>query len=165
MIWSKLKKTIQPLLAASVEEHLKVHFTRYGPGESYTMNRAWLAWDGEEISTFSTIRWINARNSLAAQLSGDNELRMHYECFAQAENLLARRGIYPAERFLAALEQYTSLSVENALCSSDALIRAWAMFDRRLGKRRLRAVRFDENASEFERLWYRLRCEADRLLQ
>jgi hypothetical protein len=38
MIWSKLKKTVEPL-AALGKEHLRVQFTRYGPGESLMMNR------------------------------------------------------------------------------------------------------------------------------
>jgi hypothetical protein len=164
VIWSKLKKTVESLMADSVKEHLGVHLTRYGSGDTFIMNRAWVTWDGQEISTFSTIRWLNARNSLASQISEDNEPRMHYEHFAQAEDLLAQRGLYPCERFLAALEKYVSLSVEDALNSSDVLIRAWAIFDRRLGKRRLRAMSLEQDALEFERRWYQLRCEAEKIV-
>ncbi|HEU5374265.1 MAG TPA: hypothetical protein VFV38_02410 [Ktedonobacteraceae bacterium] len=163
MIWSKLQKNVESLMANSVKAHLQVHFTRYGSSGTLSMNRAWVTWDGKEITTFSTIRWLNARTSLASQLSGDNEPRVHYEYFAQAGELLEQRGIYPSERFLAALEKYASLSSEDALASSDVLIRAWSMFDKRLGKRRLRAMHLDQSAPEIERLWYQLRCNAEKI--
>lgn len=163
MIWSKLKKTVESLMADSVKGHLQIHLTRYGSGETYTMNRAWVTWDGKEISTFSTIQWCNARESLAAEISGGGKQGFHYECYEQAEKLLEQRGFYPCESFLAALERYVSLSIEDALHSSNALIRAWAMFDRRLGKRRLRAMQLDQDHLQHQQLWYQLRCEAEKL--
>jgi hypothetical protein len=44
MIWSKLKKSLEALLA-DVKKHLQLHLTRYGPGVSSLMNRAWITWD------------------------------------------------------------------------------------------------------------------------
>ncbi|HLG64170.1 MAG TPA: hypothetical protein VKY19_19655 [Ktedonosporobacter sp.] len=163
MIWSKLKKAVETLMADAVKAHLQVHLTHYGSGKTYIMNRAWVTWDGKEVSTFSTIQWCNARESLAARISGDGEQRFHYECYEQAEKLLEQQGLYPCESFLAALENYVSLSIEDALHSPNALIRAWAMFDRRLGKRRLRALHLAQDDSQYQHLWYQLRCEAEKL--
>lgn len=169
MIWSKLKKTIESLMAASVQEHLHVYLTRYGPGESYFMNRAWVTWNGEEINTFSTVKYYSAQRSLAAQLSGNAGAIVDYNYFKlvdrkyinQAGKILERRGLYPCESFLSALETYTSLSIDDALHSSDILIRAWSMFDRRLGKRRLRALPFRRLDRHFGQPWYRLRCSTE----
>jgi len=164
MIWSKLKKTVESLMADTIKDHLQIHLTRYGSGETYIMNRAWVTWDSKEVSTFSTIQWCNARESLAAQISGDGEPRFHYECYEQAEKLLEQQGLYPCESFLAALENYVSLSIEDALHSPNALIRAWAMFDRRLGKRRLRALHLGQDDSQYQHLWYQLRCGAEKMV-
>lgn len=163
VIWSKLKKTVEALMADSVKEHLQLHFAQYGPGESFTKNRVWLAWDKQEICTFSTIRWMRTRRLLASQIGGDSGPGIQYEYFAQAEALLAQEGDYPVERFLAALESYVSLSIEQALISPDALIRAWSMLDRRVGKRRLLAMHFAPDASELERRWYQLRCKVENI--
>jgi len=38
MIWSKLKKSVEALLADAVKPHLQLYLTRYGPGFSYIMN-------------------------------------------------------------------------------------------------------------------------------
>lgn len=165
MIWSKLQKKVESLMADLVKERLQVHLTRYGSGDTFIMNRAWVTWDGQEISTFSTIKWMNERKILTAQMSGDGELRADYcKYFAQAEKLLEEREIYPCEYFLGALETYASLSIENALNSSDVLIRAWSMFDERLGKRRLRTLSFKQDKLKYERLWYQFRCEAEKIV-
>jgi hypothetical protein len=169
MIWSKLKKTIDSLMADSVQQHLQVYLTRYGPGESYFMNRAWVTWDGEEINTFSTVKYYRTQKLLAAQLSGNPGVSIDYNYFKlvdrkyidQAGKILENRGLYPCESFLAALETYTSLSIDDALHSSDVLIRGWSMFDRRLGKRRLRAMHFKRLDRHFGQPWYRLRCGAE----
>ncbi len=164
MIWSKLKRTIEALLADSVKQHLQCHLTRYGPGESAIMNRAWITWDGKEINTFSTIQWLRERNALAAQIAGDRPNNCSTS-IQQAEALLEERGVYERWAFSAALEEYTSLSIEAALQSPNALIRGWAMFDRRLGKRRLRAMQFKETDPPFIQQWYHLRCQAEGIME
>ena len=171
MIWSKLKKTVEVLMAEAVKEHLHIHLTRYGSGDTYSMTRAWITWDGEEINTFSTIQWLNLRRSLAFQISGTSDpdlpyvhLHVPYEYFEQASTLLSQQGVYPCERFLAALETYTSLPIDHALNSSDCLVRAWSMFDRRLGKRRLRTMRFEPSDFPPVQSWYQLRCDAEKIV-
>jgi hypothetical protein len=161
LIWSKLKRTVEALLADSVKQHLQLHLTRYGPGQSYMMNRAWITWDGEEISTFSTIQWLRARNALADQISAGSERQDRAAATQQAEALLAARGVYDCWALYDALEEYTSLPIEAALQSPNAIIRAWTMFDRRLGKRRLLAMSFKETDAPFAQRWYQLRCQAE----
>jgi len=161
MIWSKLKRSVEGLMASSVKEHLQLYYTHYGPGDSYHMVRAWITWDGEQIDMFSNIQWWNTVRSLAAEISGDGEPREHYEYFDQAKDILEQRGHYSCEHFLEALEQYVLLSIDDALRSPDVLIRAWSMFDKRLGKRRLHAMRFEQLERRFEQRWYQLRCQAE----
>lgn len=161
MIWSKLKKSAERLLADTLKEHLKIYLTHYGSGESTMMNRAWLTWDGEEISTFSTIRWLRERDALVAQFSGVDALMDSQTLREEAASSLAQQGNYPVERFLGALETYVSLGIDEALQSGDELVRAWAMFDRRLGKRRLLAIGQQAIEHPLMRDWYRRRCEAE----
>ena len=164
MIWSKLKRSLETLLADAVKEHLQLHFTRYGPGVTSLMNRAWITWDGEEIHLFSTIGWYNALYSVAIQMYETGERKECPVFFDQSEDLMERleqRGIYSRQDLYDALETYLSLSIEEALHSSNALIRAWVMFDRRLGKRRLLSMRFKQTDPSFVKRWYQLRCQAE----
>jgi hypothetical protein len=87
--------------------------------------------------------------------------------FDQSDDLVERlelRGVYSRDDFYTALETYLSLSIEEALQSSNALISAWAMFDRRLGKRRLRSIGFKQTDPPFVERWYQLRCKAERMV-
>jgi len=164
MIWSKLKRSLEDLLADAVKEHLQLHLTRYGPGVSSLMNRAWITWDGEEIHTFSTIGQLQAARGIAAQMYENGERKEPPGFYEPSEDLVERleqRGIYSRQDWYEALETYLSLSIEEALHSSSALIRAWAMFDRRLGKRRLRLIQFKPTDPPFIKRWYQLRCQAE----
>jgi hypothetical protein len=161
MIWSKLKKAYEALLADSVKDHLQLYVTRYGPGVSYLMTRAWLTWDGAEICKFSSIEWWREVNTVAAELRDENEQSSRLDPFDHAEEIVDQRGIYSRDHFAAALEEYISLSIEEALQSANVIIRALAMFDRRLGKRRLRAIHIEEAAPAFIQRCYQLRCQAE----
>ncbi|WP_420874880.1 SF0329 family protein [Priestia filamentosa] len=64
--------------------------------------------------------------------------------------------------FFSALEEYFSLPVEKALCSSNAIVKMLCMMDRRVGKRTL--LRSKESILEEHRIikyFYQLRCEAE----
>jgi hypothetical protein len=161
MIWSKLKKSVEALLADAIKSHLQIYLTRYGQGVSYSMNRAWITWDEEEICTFSTIKWLRERNALAAQRLTMDASADGYASRQEAVSSLAQSGNYPVERFLGALETYVSFGIDEALQSDDELIRAWTMFDRRLGKRRLLAMGLQPIEHPLVRDWYRRRCEAE----
>ena len=163
MIWSKLKKSIEALLADSVKEHLQLHLTRYGPGVSSLMNRAWVTWDGEEISTFSTIQWLRARNLLATEIAEEGEQRGVSDVLRRDKDPLEQRGVYSRDDFYDAAVEYIGLSIEDALQSPNPVIRALSMFDRRLGKRRLLTMHFKEADFSLVRQWYQLRCKAEGL--
>jgi hypothetical protein len=68
MRWSKLKRSLEDLLAEAVKKHLQVHFTRYGRSPSTMMDRAWITWDKEEIHNFSTAGWLRGTRSIATQM-------------------------------------------------------------------------------------------------
>jgi hypothetical protein len=133
MKWSKLKQQIEARFADSVRGRMAIHITRYGPGVSSMMTRGWLTWDGEEILNLSTIEWLLGR-----------------ETFSRFD-------------LTDALESYLNLSIEDALCSSNTIIRAIAMLDRRVGKRRLQQVVIDATTHPFIMQLYTLRCTAEHL--
>ena len=156
MKWSKLKQQIEERFADSVRERAAIHITRYGPGVSSTMSRGWLTWDGEEIFNFSTIAWLQAeRAETAHPLDSDTLIPI--------QDQLHHRGIFSRFDLTDALARYLDLSIEAALSSPDPLIRAVALFDRRVGKRRLVQLAIDETTHPFVKQMYDLRCIAEQL--
>jgi hypothetical protein len=149
MIWSKLKKTTESLLADSLRGRIKYHLTRYGPGESYIMNRGWITFDKREIISFSTIKRDREEYKLTGKWWSDDP---------EALERLLKANLFTRQEYVAALEDYVNLKIEDALQSSDLLVRAFAMFDRRLGKRTLRNMVLGEKEHPLIIKFYRIRC-------
>ena len=160
-IWSKLKRAAEGLLADSVRRHLQLYMTHYGPGVSYFMARAWVTWDGREIAAFSTIQHWRERIALVRRLQAENTAISSRSAEERADAVLEESGVFSQSAFYDALTEYTSLSIDEALRSPNTLIRAWSMFDRRLGKRRLRALRIIEDDAALVRQCYQLRLEVE----
>lgn len=155
MIWSKLKKTAEALLAEPLKGRVAYHLTRYGPGVSHMMTRGWVTFDQDEILNCATSKWIRENH----QLTGE-----WYSHDPQAIERLEEQGIFTRQDFVAALETYVVIKVEAALQSEDPLIRAFAMFDRRVGKRTLQEISFRDDETPFVSKFYRIRCEVEGLL-
>jgi hypothetical protein len=156
MKWSKLKQQIEAQFADSVRIHAAIHITRYGPGVSSTMTRGWLTWDGAEVFSFSTIAWLQAEHTEAANpLASDKPISI--------PDQLNQRGVFSRFDLTDALATYLNLSIDSALSSPDPIISAMAMFDRRVGKRRLQQFVIDEMTHPFVKQLYDLRCQAEQL--
>ena len=154
MIWSKTRKALKALLADSVRGRVDYHKTRYGPGFSYLQTRAWVTWDGEEIATMKTPVWLQRQYELV------REDGMGY---SGAADRLRSAGVLSSDDFETAAEAYLGSSIDECLASDDQIVRAMAMFDRRLGKRRLLALQ-DKGDSGLVRAFYLLRMEAEGLM-
>src|SRR4029077_2383339 len=126
----------------------------------------WITLDGVEIFDFSTLRTWVAQQRLRDALRGTDkepdwrdarESEQFSEARAQAEEIVHRQGVYTQYEAYAAISESLSLSIDQALCSDDLLVRALAVLDRRLGKRRLAKfpLRATEHALVLDLLAYR----------
>ncbi len=68
---------------------------------------------------------------------------------------------YDDYQALADLKAYLRISIDDALKTDTPLVRALAVIDRRLGKRRLRSLDVGSDEHPLVRELYRLRCEAE----
>ena len=68
---------------------------------------------------------------------------------------------YDDYQALADLKAYLRISIDDALKTDTPLVRALAVIDRRLGKRRLRSLDAGPDDHRLVRELYRLRCEAE----
>lgn len=149
---------------------MQFHVTRYGPGVSYLMTRAWITWDGVELVNMSTAEWFKHYYGLAQQIREINacedfrnpDQREGYNlAYDLAEDTVKQHSIYSRDNFYDALEEYVNLSLDAALQSANSIIKAIAMFDRRLGKRRLAKIVMSDSENRLVKEFYRLRCIAE----
>ena len=134
------------------------------------MGRVWLAIDGRELIQFDTSSYVRRRDALAGELRAANGLRpygddgglIEYRDADQAAvDILRRAGQYDDYGALADLGASLSLSIEEALQSPSPLLRGLAMLDRRVGKRRLRAMAPLEAEHPLVRALFALRCAVE----
>lgn len=169
MRWSKLKSNLEALRAPAVAGRVALHQARY----RYTneeVGRVWLTVDGREIASFDTSTYVRRRAELQAQLlehraaetpTGASDRVASLEADERAREILRRAGQYDDYEAIADLEAYLSLTIDDALASPSPLVRALAMVDRRIGKRRLRSMRVGQEEHPLVTLLYLLRCEAE----
>ncbi|MEV5026906.1 SF0329 family protein [Paenibacillus sp. LPE1-1-1.1] len=117
MQWNKLKKQLDSRVSHSLKRRVVFHSTSYR-GTHDQVGKAWITFDNEMIQDFCTINRENKRITLAT-------------------------GIHNQYEFYYAVEEYLGLSINEALASTNPIIRALSILDRRLGKRRLISIRDD----------------------
>lgn len=127
------------------------HSTRYR-GTHDQVGKAWITFDNEMIHDFCTINREYKRNTLASELSkqshstNDSEPAQrenYYRASRIADKEMVRQGIHSQFEFYYAVEEYLNLSINEALASTNPIIRALSILDRRLGKQRLICIRDD----------------------
>lgn len=160
MQWSKLKRQIEERFAAALQRRVAIHDTWYRHAGRDRDGRMWLTVDGQEIANFCMFRYWNAARPLIdhARRSG---LEFPYD--AAGEKLNAE-GVFSQSDAQGALRESLSLSIDDMLRSSVGIIRALAMLDSRLGKRRLSRLSFAADEITLVRACYRVRCEAEGIM-
>ena len=169
MPWRQLTAALRERVAPALRGRVGLHQARY----RYTreeVGRVWLTVDGREIVQFDTSSYVRRRDELAGELRAANGLRPYGDPGGRREyldadeaavDILRRAGEYDDYGALADLEAYLSLPIDEALGSPSPLVRALAVIDRRVGKRRLRAMAPMDAEHPLARELYQLRCEAD----
>lgn len=150
MRWSKLRQRVEGRLAPSVAGRVRLFVTRYNNPED-AAGRWAIRIDGDEIAGLSeyTAKYRRGRLRLAGHTAGD------------VDALQASEGSHDVEQFYRSLQDYLNMSIDEALGRDDPLIRALALLDARLGKRRLRVLWGVKCRSRLEAACLNLRCAAE----
>jgi hypothetical protein len=172
MQWSKIKQTAENLLAASLKGRIQYHITSYGFDSDYS--RAWITLDGSELVIFSSTAYIHQYYDLAHQIQDINratdfrhpkQKEDYYQAYDQAHDIMNQSGIFPSSALSFALKEYLELSIEESLSTEYIVVRAIAMFDRRLGKRRLRRMSTKiEIEHTLVKKFFEVRCNAEGII-
>ena len=153
MKWSQLKHRAEALIAKSLKSRVAYYSTRYRKDHDRE-GRGWITVDGIEVFDMSTLRAWAEQHAMTKQALGIDE-RWKWEqwpyhsntgyweyWYHKAEADRLARGVLARWDFNQALFDYLNLSLEDALASPNVVIRALAMFDRRLGRRRFEKLTY-----------------------
>ncbi len=170
MRWSKLKQRVEDRIAPSLQRRVQVYSTWYRCLGHDRLGRVWITVDKREVANMSDwpywIDYSDLVDEIRATISAPDhcdpaQLRELSAASGKAETILHRQGRYSRYQAQAMLKRYLSLTIDDALRSDEMLIRAFAMLDSRVGKRRLRTLHLGDDEHPLVRQFYALRCEAE----
>ena len=147
MQWSKLKSRILDLISPELRARVDFHVTSYRKSHDGA-DKVWIVVDGAKI--FSCNYYHSERATAAAFYSG---LRGE-----QIKSCLDELEIHAPRDFGQAMRLYLELPIADALLSTNPLIRAFAIIDRRLGKRTLERLEISDSEHSLVKAFYELRC-------
>lgn len=173
--WSKTKALVEKLLNEKLKKRIGIHATSYNVNMG-VQRRIWITLDSEEILNASSANFLMEHDKLWGQVKKKTNKpypECLYECYPEFVGrvhdmdysmlILEQRGILNVDRVYDALVEYPNVGIESALNSENNIIRALAMFDKRVGKRRWQRLVVDSNNHPLVAKFYRIRCVAEGL--
>ncbi len=162
MTWSKIRDKLEnEYLAESLRGHIRYFATAYSKCPDHE-GRAAVRLDGEEIlksNYFDMMRvWYDAER----KIRGENPEMSYRESWVKGGLAAVNDGYFDQRDFYNAFAEFDNQSIEDSLDSENALVRMFAVLDRRVGKRRLERLA-DRIAGEPEWLgaFYLIRLRAE----
>ena len=159
--WSGIRAKLEnEYLAPSLRGRIRYFATTYSKCPDHE-GRAAVLLDGEEILKSSYYEKMIIHSREFHRLY-DGTGRDYGECWNQAFDEMVKAGGFDQRVFYRAFEEFDVQSIEKSLDSSDPIVRLFALLDRRVGKRRLVALK-ERVSSEPDWLqpFYLLRFEAE----
>lgn len=173
--WSKTKALVENRLNEKLKKRIGIHAARYNVNMG-EQRRIWITLDGEEILDASSAHFLMEHDKLWGEVKKKTNkpyLECLYEYYPEFVGqvhdmnysmlILEQRGILNVDRVYDALVEYPNLGIESALHSENNITRALAMFDKRVGKRRLQRLVVDSNSHPLVMEFYRIRSVAEGL--
>lgn len=149
-------------LAPTLRGHIRYFATSYSKCPDQE-GRASILLDGKEIISGGYYRQWSQASNFPQDEKYDERMRREFP-FIDDDAL--RLGVFDQRCFYAAFREFDSQSIEKSLGSENLLVRIFALLDRRVGKRRLLAMKENiDNEPEAFRTFYYIRTEAEGLIK
>lgn len=135
--WSGIRNKLEKeYLAESLRGHIQYYATTYSKSPDHE-GRAAIRYDGKEI--ISGCYWNNYMKAHLFPKDETYERRMNEE-MAYIDDTALQLGVFDQRVFYEAFAEFDNQSIEDSLESSNLIVRIFAVLDRRVGKRRLKAM-------------------------
>lgn len=161
MKWSKLKKEIEQKLADKLQGRLHFFTTTYS---NSSLGRSWVTFDKVQIANFETsLSYLNY-GAYFHVLTNAHPYYTHDSIDDSKRNpdLPMERGEFSQFDFLKSCWDYLQLNIDDALANKNPIIQSLAMVDKRLGKRRLIEIDFNE-LHPLTRLFLSIRLQTENI--
>lgn len=179
MQWSKTKLKLESFLCDNLQGRIKIYATVYRKFPDCP-SRVWIRFDNKEIISASDVTYQTKHEELYRKIKEEEglkgipfnenwnlminscERRKLIEASDNVEEILISKNIFNSYHFYESFIRYCSLSINDALHSENIIIIAYAMLDRRLGKRKLEKLKFLINDTHPLILdFYKIRCNVE----
>ena len=161
--WSSMRKLLeQENICDALRGRIQYFATRYR--ESHDQEgRVAIRLDGQEVFKSCYFDWCRTR---AEVVDGSPEIRQNSATYREYwDNVhleTANRGGLEQLAFYEAFYYYQNHSIEDSLNCNGAIVRLFAIFDKRVGKRRLQKLMADiDKQPIWLQSFYRLRMDAE----
>lgn len=178
MQWSKTKSTLESFICDKLKGRVKLYATVYRKSHDGP-SRVWITCDKKEILSASDVAYGLKHNNLFKEIIVEEQLNgipnypdwkvMFYSkerkalvnASDKAEEMMINQGVFESYHLYGSFMKYNNLSIDEAINSENMIIRVFAMFDRRIGKRRLQEINFAKNTHPLVIKFYKIRCDAE----
>ena len=161
--WSAMRRILeQENICDSLKGRVRYFATRYNKSHDQK-GRVAILLDGQEVFRSCFFDWDRKRDEAWAEINARAGRGTSYrESGEQIERGALNKGGFDQFAFYRAFYLYQNSRIEESLCSPDPVVRLFAVMDKRVGKRRLRALAADaDNQPAWLQTFYCLRLSAE----
>jgi hypothetical protein len=161
MQWSQIRTQLRALVSPRLRKRVDFHLTNYRKHGSRS-HEVWITVDGQKVFSASYCDYMISENVL--------QRRRGIRTWAEgkegkeAHDVLTRAEIHDASITVYAFREYLDTNPQDALVSSDPVLRALAIVDRRIGRRTFRKLKIKKTEHSLVRAFYSLRLKAEESL-
>jgi hypothetical protein len=157
MQWSKLRSHLRSFVAPELRKRFDFHLINYRK-LSELANEFLITVDGQKVFSASTTR----HNIEQYQLSRWTGLITYGtgEDARKAEDIFTKREIHAPPDITSSIRTFFDLDPRISLSSSDPILRALAIIDRRVGRRTLKDLELAKDEHSLVKTLYTLRMES-----
>jgi hypothetical protein len=178
--WSKLKAKLESFLCDKLKEHIQIHATVYRKFHDRP-SRVWITLDKKIILGASDVTYAVEHEKLYQQIKKERmlngmvfnpdwnvmfnsqERQELLQASEDAEEILIKHNVFKSYHLYELFMNYSFLSIEEARKSENIFVQAFSLFDRRLGKRRLKDIHYFQGTHPLIIEFYNIRCDVEGL--
>ena len=162
MQWSKLRSSVKSLICEGLRTRIDFHVTGYHGRRSTKARSGEITADGKPVLELSYDRFCRESDGWFASVSRGQKYGV-WAAASSAETVWSEYQsdeIHPPQQLGDAMRAYLAMPVDEALASANPFLRALAIIDRRVGRRRLEGLEVGDRDHSLVREFYRLRMES-----
>ncbi|ARU63303.1 hypothetical protein CBW65_21685 [Tumebacillus avium] len=158
MRWTKLKhKYKNEFLHESVRARVDFHFDVYRKTHDQDGQVLRVSIDGETVFKGNKLLYMLREHECSRQIKREAPELSWREASVLADQRLAKEAIHSRYHLTEAMREIMILPIKAALQHEDPIIRAFALLDKRVGRRRLEQIQVTEDSHPLIRLFYQVR--------